>query len=258
VPDLFAQVLAFDRGIRTRGAQRVTPIPNGVVVHHDELPRLHHLNAVLLDTAADASAVTELADQHLAGLQHRTVVIDDIDAAERAWPELQAAGWTRQRVDFMQLLNQPDHPPRPGLTREIGDAEAHAVQLELLGEEAPAESGGLAGRALAELLTAGQEAVRAGTRSRCFAAGEDGRLDSMCTLFLGDGFAMIEEVGTRVCKRGRGLARAVVSAAIEAAQAEHCDPIMVPADADDWPQLLYVKLGFEPLGRQISFTRTNV
>jgi mycothiol synthase len=65
---------------------------------------------------------------------------------------------------------------------------------------------------------------------------------------------MIDEVGTLMTARGRGLARAVVSAAIDAAIGEGCDPIFVPADADDWPQLLYAKLGFEPLGTQVAFT----
>ncbi len=31
--------------------------------------------------------------------------------------------------------------------------------------------------------------------------------------------------------------------------------IVVPADADDWPQLMYAGLGFEPLGRQVTLTR---
>jgi GNAT superfamily N-acetyltransferase len=259
VDDKLAQILAFDRGVRIRGAQRVTEIPGGVAVRHDKLPRLYHLNAVLLATAEDADTITRLADEHLAGLAHRHVVIDDADAAERLAPELTAAGWTRQRVTFMRAEREPDRRPEPGLAREIDDAEAHVLQLAILADEAPPTGGGLAGPALAELLVAGQEAVRAGTRSKCFAAGYNGELHSMCTLFLAPGpggIAMIEEVGTRIANRGRGLARAVVSAAMDAARAEGCRPLVVPADADDWPQLLYVKLGFEPVGTQVSFTRT--
>jgi hypothetical protein len=29
---------------------------------------------------------------------------------------------------------------------------------------------------------------------------------------------------------------------------------VVPADADDWPQIIYAGLGFVPIGRQITFT----
>jgi hypothetical protein len=28
----------------------------------------------------------------------------------------------------------------------------------------------------------------------------------------------------------------------------------VPADADDWPQVIYAGLGFEPVGTQVHFT----
>jgi GNAT superfamily N-acetyltransferase len=258
VDDTLAAVLAFDRGVRVRAAQRVTEFPGGVAVRHDELRRLYHLNAVLLETADDADEVVRVADEHLAGLAHRHVVIDDAAAADRLAPALCAAGWTRQRVTFMRAEREPDRRPPAGLARVIDDAVAHTLQLELLAEEAPPTSGDLAGPALAELLVAGQEAVRAGTRSTCFAAGHDGQLDSMCTLLLSPepgGIAMIDEVGTRTSQRGRGLARAVVTAAMEAARDEASDPIVVPADADDWPQLLYVKLGFEPLGTQVTFTR---
>jgi GNAT superfamily N-acetyltransferase len=198
-----------------------------------------------------------LADDHLDGLAHRHVVIDDAAAGERLAPAMTAAGWTRQRVAFMRAEREPDRRPPPGLAREIGDPEARALQLELLAEDAPATNGGLTGAALAELLVAGQEAVRAGTRSICFAAGHDGQLDSMCTLFLSaepGGIAMIDEVGTRTTQRGLGLARAVVTAAMDAARNEGSGLVVVPADADDWPQLLYVKLGFEPLGTQVAFT----
>jgi GNAT superfamily N-acetyltransferase len=66
---------------------------------------------------------------------------------------------------------------------------------------------------------------------------------------------MVEEVGTLPEYRERGLATAVVSAAIRAAGEWGADVIVVPADADDWPQLLYAKLGFVPIGKQVSLTR---
>jgi GNAT superfamily N-acetyltransferase len=66
--------------------------------------------------------------------------------------------------------------------------------------------------------------------------------------------ALIDNVGTLQAQRRRGLARAVVTAAIEHARAEGCDPIVIPADADDWPKDLYARIGFVPLGVQVSFT----
>jgi len=256
VDELPARVLAFDRGIRLRGAQRVLEIPEGLVVRHDRVRKLYHLNAVLVDRGvADAATVTRLADMHLGDLDHRHVVFDDAELAERLAPELLAAGWNRQRVVFMHWVREPDGAPVHDAHR-IDDARARALQVELLGEEVPRRApDGTVASALAAVLVAGQEAVRAGTRSSVFAAGDGGTLASMCTLFLHDGCAMIDEVGTLKARRRQGLARAVVTAALDAARTDNADPIVVPADADDWPQLMYVRLGFEPLVRQVAFTR---
>jgi predicted GNAT family acetyltransferase len=67
---------------------------------------------------------------------------------------------------------------------------------------------------------------------------------------------MIDEVATLRPHRERGHGRAAIVAALAVALDAGRDPIVVPADADDWPQLLYAKLGFEPIGRQLSFTLT--
>jgi GNAT superfamily N-acetyltransferase len=256
VDELPSRVLAFDRGIRVRGAQRVLEIPEGLVVRHDGLSNLYHLNAVLIDRGvADAATVTRLADTHLGDLGHRHVVFDDAELAERLAPELLAVGWNRQRVVFMHWVREPDGAPRHH-AHPIDDTRAHALELQLLSEEVPRGAPeGTVASALATVLVAGQEAVRAGTRSNVFAAADGGPLASMCTLFLHDGCAMIDEVGTLKAHRGHGLARAVVTAALDTARAVNADPIVVPADADDWPQLIYARLGFEPLVHQVAFTR---
>jgi hypothetical protein len=43
--------------------------------------------------------------------------------------------------------------------------------------------------------------------------------------------------------------------AIAAAVAWRADLIVVPADADDWPQLMYARMAFVPAGRQVTLTR---
>jgi GNAT superfamily N-acetyltransferase len=66
--------------------------------------------------------------------------------------------------------------------------------------------------------------------------------------------AMVEQVATLRLYREQGLAKAVVSGALRAAAEWGADHVVVPTDADDWPQLLYAGLGFEPVGRQVTFT----
>jgi ribosomal protein S18 acetylase RimI-like enzyme len=74
-------------------------------------------------------------------------------------------------------------------------------------------------------------------------------------LLPGDGVGQVEEVYTAKPFRGRGLASAVVRVAIAAAQERGDELIMITADADDWPQRLYERLGFETVDEVRTFTR---
>jgi hypothetical protein len=254
-----AVVLAFDRTMRARAATRTVELDHGLVVLHDELPMLHHLNAVLLDapfdTGRDATAIVRLADAHLAHLPHRHVVLDDAGAGGRLAPQLLDAGWTRDRVVYMQWRGAGGEPPRAGAARELTGPESEALELQILTEGAPGPKA--MATALARQLIAGQQAIRAATWSRSFGAFVDGHAVSSATLFVDGEIAIIDEVGTMRAHRERGFARAAIVAALQAAGAAGCGSIVVPADADDWPQLIYAKLGFEPIGRQVSFTRTG-
>jgi ribosomal protein S18 acetylase RimI-like enzyme len=55
--------------------------------------------------------------------------------------------------------------------------------------------------------------------------------------------------------RGRGLGRMVVARAIELAREADPELVFIVADDDGWPKQLYAKLGFEPVGRLLSFHR---
>jgi GNAT superfamily N-acetyltransferase len=74
-------------------------------------------------------------------------------------------------------------------------------------------------------------------------------------LTSGDGIGQVEEVYTAKPHRGAGLASAVVRAAIAVARDRGDDPIIIMADADDWPKDLYGRLGFETVDVYRSFTR---
>jgi len=257
-----AAALAGARAVRRRGAATVVPIPQGLVVRHPELADVHQLNAVLLDEArsVDAEPLTELADRWLGDLPHRHVVLDDADTGERLAAELSDAGWERRRTGFMAFTADPVSVTADGRAREISGTEMQALQLAGLREEASVAD---ARSGLPLRLMAAQRALRAGTPARCFGAGDDGDLQSMGTLFLdadvsGRRVAMLAEVETLPGHRERGLARAVVSAAVAAAHAWNAELIVVAVDADDWPQLMYARLGFthsDPPTRQVSLTR---
>jgi GNAT superfamily N-acetyltransferase len=253
--DTLAAALAFDRAMRARAAQRTITLEHGLVVLHDELPMLHHLNALLLDAPlAPEVGPTALADDHLHARDHRHIVLDDADAAELLAPVLLDHGWRRDRVVFMEWRGDPDHLPAAGDARELSAAESESLEWLILAEDTPGP--GPVSDALVSQLICGQLAVRAGTRSHTFGTCVGGAPVSSATVFLGDGVALIDEVATLRAHRERGFARSAIVAALTAAIDAGCDPIVVPADADDWPQLIYAKLGFEPIGRQVAFTRT--
>lgn len=258
--DELGLALAFDRRVQVGGGRDVERIPEGIVVRHPDLPSVHVLNVVMLDAPVaghvDAAAVAALADRCLAGLNHRFVRLDDSRAGERLAPELMQAGWERGRTVYMVFRGDPAALPADPRAREISEAELEALQLENFSYY---DYGPDTSPELPPTLVAAQSAVRAAARFRGFGAGGDGGLQSMCTLYLdpdvhGKRMAMVEEVGTLPAYRERGLAKAVVSAAVRAAGEWGAEMITVPADADDWPQLLYAGLGFEPVGNEVNFT----
>jgi GNAT superfamily N-acetyltransferase len=271
-PDLavdLALALAADRAIRRRAAREARPLAEGLMVRHPELYDVHYLNAVLLDPVLrdsappapvdlDGAHVAAVAERWLGDLGHRHLVFDDAGAGEHAAAQLAPAGWERSRTVYMAFADDPSGIAGDPRARVISESELQAFQLTSLREEAPAVD---ARTGLVARLVATQSRLRTTTPCRCFGAGESGAGPaSACTLFCDDDVsgrrvATVEEVGTLAAHRGRGLARAVVVAAVAYAARWGADLIVVPADADDWPQLMYARLGFAAVGRQVTLTR---
>jgi spore maturation protein CgeE len=79
-----------------------------------------------------------------------------------------------------------------------------------------------------------------------------------CRLYVHDGIAQVDEVGTLQARRRRGHARAAVAAAAEAAETEACDAVFMVTDASDWPQELYRSLGFDEIGATYEFLKVPI
>src|SRR5262249_44713523 len=95
---------------------------------------------------------------------------------------------------------------------------------------------------------------RAGS-GRWFAAPTEGQPGAACVLYARDGVGQVETVGTRPDARGRGLASAVVLAAVEASKRAGHELTFIVADPEDWPWKLYERLGFERVGVASAFLR---
>lgn len=255
-----AAALELDRLITRRAAESCAELPWGWDVRHRRLADVHHLNTLLLPAPLPAEAcardLVALADARQGNLSHRHFVLDDEQAADRLAPELLEAGWERDRTLYMALRSDPQAALIDPRARLVSEDQLREVQRVVLAEDAlhPDTLPGLVG----QLLEA-QAALRAGTTALGFGAGQGDAVASHCTLFceadLADRrVALIDNVGTLRAHRQQGLAKAAVSAAVRAAGEWGAELIVVPADADDWPQLLYAGLGFAPLGRQAAFT----
>ena len=250
----------FERRITRRAAESWTELPLGWEARHSGLGDVHHLNTLLLRAPlppeVGAAALIALAEERQGDLRHRRVVLDDERAGERLAGELLKAGWERDRTLYMVLRSDPRDALIDPRARVLSEEQLRAVQDATLGED---DFGPDASPGLIDRLVQAQAALRAGTRALGFGAGQHAEIVSHCTLFCeaeptDRRVAMIDTVATLRAHRQQGLAKAVVAAAVRAAGEWGADLIVVPADADDWPQLLYAGLGFVALGRQVGFT----
>ena len=70
--------------------------------------------------------------------------------------------------------------------------------------------------------------------------------------------AEIDDVLTLPDHRGRGYASALVLDAVHRAHSAGADLVFLEAAEDDWPQHLYVRLGFETVGRIHEYSKLGV
>jgi predicted GNAT family acetyltransferase len=151
----------------------------------------------------------------------------------------------------MALCRPRDRPPAAGLAREVDAATHRAAEAATIREEPYGRDEEVV-RQLVEMRTALADAVPA---ARFFVGSVDGVDAAVTTLYSDGATAQVEDVATLRDYRRRGLARAAVSAAVDAAVEMGHRFVFIVADNDDWPKELYGRLGFDPIGRAWSLTR---
>jgi hypothetical protein len=194
--------------------------------------------------------VVAIADDALGGegFGHRTICLLDEADGKRigAEVEAEAARWPRWEVERTRymLWRGGEVDPPPG-AREVGLAEIADLRKALIAESVPADGGGEA--AVDQLYELDRRYGEAGG-DRWFLAPAEGEPMSACRLLRSGGIGQVEEVGTLAPARERGYAKAVALAAVAATQTAGDTTIFLTAEAADWPQLLYARLGFETVG----------
>ncbi|HEY7620383.1 MAG TPA: GNAT family N-acetyltransferase [Solirubrobacteraceae bacterium] len=207
------------------------------------------LNQLVVDTDTDAGGLVSALDDLYAKMAHRRAFVEREDVGERLAPQMRAAGWQVEHDVYCVLRRARDRPPAPGLAREVDEPAIRAVEAQTIAEYPPGDP------ALVEQLLAARSAFGRDGAARYFVAASGGVDACHATLYSDGVIAQVEDVGTITAFRGRGLARAVCSAAIDAAREAGHELIFLVADDDDWPKELYRKLGFDPVGKAWNFTR---
>ncbi len=250
----FRRALAALRLAHRRVAQRVVTTAAGAAYLHDEVPESHANNLLVLDDfAATPEAVRVAADQGLAGLGHRVVLVYHDDAGSRLAAGLRARGYAAERDLVMahRGARPAGSPPaRAGTWQEVRPAMAEDWVATL---SLPAHS------PVVQQLTRRSEIVADALGARWYVAPPDrpSRVEAFADLRfdLVPGVAQVEDVVTLPRARRRGHARAVVTRMVQGAYDDGADLVFLVADEADWPRHFYQRLGFDVVGRFWQFTR---
>jgi ribosomal protein S18 acetylase RimI-like enzyme len=226
-------------------AQREVDAIGGVAVLDDRTPRLWDANNVIANASHDHEA-QELADgcavvSAEAGLGHRMVVIPEESEADRLRDGFDRLHWDLDRHLVMALRREADREPPAADVRRVRFPAVKGPRRAILLDEP------WGGEDVAEQVLLRDRLIDERVDDQGFAAFVDRRPVAFCRLIAGDGIGQIEDVATLAGHQNRGLARAVIDAAIAASRAAGHDLTIVVADADDWPKELYARLGFDDL-----------
>jgi GNAT superfamily N-acetyltransferase len=225
--------------------------PLGEAFLHPARPRAYVMNSLHVDGETEPAQLMAALDDLYSGYLHRRAFVERLDVGERLAPALRARRWLVERDVYMTLRRPRDRPPAPGLAREVAGATLFEVEAATTRDEPYGKD-----EDVVRQLTSQRRALAAAVPSARFFVGAVDGVDAAVTTLYSDGLvAQVEDVGTLRIHRGRGLARATVSLAIDTALEMGHELVFIVADDDDWPKDLYGRLGFEPVGRAWAFTR---
>ncbi|HEU5105594.1 MAG TPA: GNAT family N-acetyltransferase [Solirubrobacterales bacterium] len=240
------QLLDFELALDRRSNEEVVDYEWGQAFLSPALPLAWDANWALIERAGmTPSQVVAAAEESLGAYAHRALAIRDEGDGERLAPEIEGLpGWEVERNLYM-LLREGAEAEASADALETPLAGCEDLRRELIRAEFPADTDNLDETA-DQLLEMGRRTGEAGG-DRWFVAPAANPAAACCLLSAGD-IGQVEDVGTLAAARGQGLAKAVIRAAIAASREAGHRQTFIVADAEDWPRLLYKKLGFEPCG----------
>ena len=238
---------SFERAVAERCATDVRPFRWGTGLFHPGFPDVWDFNFLVVDKPDDDLDAPRLireaeAVHAAAGNRHCHVLIYDAAVGDRLAPGMKHAGWTTNRLLFMAHRREPEREPKH-LVHEVEEKELRDARREFISSQPT----GTEDHVVTQLLDT-KEVVARATHRRNYAVSGNGSYVSMCELRSDGKVAQIEDVGTLPGYEGKGYGSAVVLAALAEARAEGHELIFLVADENDWPKVMYGKLGFDPIG----------
>jgi len=239
--------LAFERRILAGMSTRAEPFDHGIAYFDDDVRDRYISNFLLIDPhQPQLSAETLLADAERilggGGYRHRLLVVVDEADGDRLAPEFRAHGYVTEPSVQMVLRRPPDRPADL-VAEECSFAESRPLTEEIYRREALTPD-------LIPRFVDQHESWERSIGARRFVARVDGVLAGECELYIDGADAQVEFVDTLEEFRGRGVARAVVLGAAQAAREAGADRVFILGDENDWPKELYRRLGFDPMARR--------
>jgi GNAT superfamily N-acetyltransferase len=243
-------IRAHDRAL----ADRIEPFQWGDALLTPSLPFVHDGNFLLTGVLPGSVGVPELeaeAERVMGAetLRHRRVNVDDEATAAQLAPGFAERGWEHQQFLVMALRRSPNRPLDISLVQEVEPALLRGMRAAGIRAWTGDED-------LVEQILERDRRLLGVTGVRAFAVLADDEPVSYAYLYRDapdSPVAQVEDVETLEAHRGRGYARAVVTAAARAATGARL--VFLVASATDWPRHLYGKLGFDSVGTEDRFLK---
>ena len=227
--------------------------PWGTAFFNDDFPFKYDANMILADRPLGDVTVEEVSatvDRLYDGMRHREIEVADEADAERLAFGLAEQGYVIDRLVVMAHRREPDREPdldaaEPPTRRgpRVPARGHHAANHGARSQASPSRSSATPNHSCAR------------STGTLFTQRVDGRMAGSCELYVHGDVAQVESVNTLEEFRGRGVARNVVLRAVHEAKAAGATLVFLFADQDDWPQHLYRRMGFDPMGRSRVYMR---
>jgi len=251
-PDDAGAILGHLRWTVETLADEIRPVPGGIVLRSHSMPLVRGLNQLRITGRADVTEGLRLADEHLGDLPYRHVVVEDGPTAALMETVVSARAWRTERqvlMAFDPMSNVPVVDAAP-----VGELNDHEMAA-LMRHWAIEEYAGITEERLGQIDAFHRRAGRL-WNERPFGVRYGDRAPVAVTKLRTRGStAWVEDVYTLPVARRHGYARALVGHAVATARSATPRLTFLTADQDDWPQHLYARLGFRPVGSLRVFSR---